>query len=79
MKLKQAVAIRIKELLKSRKLTQYELSQLSGLAESTISSALSSNTKTLTLSTLFDICASLNIELEEFFADDRLKINALED
>lgn len=79
MTLKEAVALRLSEILDSRGLSQYDLSQLSGVAESTISTLKRGKTKSLNLSTLYDLCASLNIELEEFFADSKLKIKNIDD
>ncbi len=79
MNLKQAVANRIIKILKDKDMTQYELSQISGVPESTISTILKSSTKSLRLNTLFDLLGSLNIELSDFFNDKSFKIKNLED
>jgi len=79
MKLKDAIAKRIKELLNYKNLNQYQLYKLSGVPQSTISTILKSETKTIQLSTLYDICCGLNIELNKFFSADYLKMEYLDD
>ena len=79
MLLKDAVAKRIKELLKDKGITQYELYKRSGVPQSTISTILNAEIKTVKMSTMFDICAGLGIELSQFFDCDYMKINNLED
>lgn len=70
MKLTKAVAGRLKTLLEKRKLTQYALSKISGVPQSTISTILSADVQTIKLSTLNDICLGLGVTLSEFFKDD---------
>ena len=77
MKLKNAVIKRIKELLNGK--TQYELFKITGIPQSTISTLLKGETKTLQLSTLYAICSGLNIDFCDFFAPDYLKNKELED
>ncbi len=79
MKLIDAISKRIKELLKQNNLTQYELFKRSGVPQSTISTILKGNIKTIKLSTIYDICSGLGIEISEFFNTDYLKLNNLED
>lgn len=79
MKLKQAVSSKILKILDERDMTKYDLSKISGVPQSTISTVLNSNTKSLNLSTLYDLCASLNIELSDFFNEDVFKIKNLDD
>ena len=79
MKLIAAVGIKLKKILKENEITQYRLSQLSGVPESTISTIIRGKNKTIELSTLYDICSGLNMELSTFFEDDILKIVNLED
>ena len=79
MKLTKAISIRIKELLKTKNLTQYKLSQLSGVPQSTISVILKGELQTIKLSTIYAICIGFEIELSEFFDYDKLKIENIED
>ncbi len=79
MLLKEAVAKRIRELIKENNLNQYKLSKLSGVAESTISTILNADTKTIKLSTIYELCAGLGIELHEFFNCNYLNLENLDD
>lgn len=79
MKLKDAIAKRIKEIIKTKGITQYQLFKKSGVPQSTISTILNSETKTTKISTIFEICDGLNIELSEFFDCDYMKTNNLDD
>lgn len=67
MRLVDAVFMRIKELMKERGLTMYRLAILSGVPRSTIATMQLS--KTVTLATIYDVCAGLQITLKEFFDD----------
>jgi transcriptional regulator with XRE-family HTH domain len=78
MKLKDAVAKRLKELLEEKKITQYALSKISKVPQSTISTILNGNIKTVKLSTVFELCVGLNIEISEFFSKDYLKAKNIE-
>lgn len=78
MKLKDAVAKRLKELLEEKKITQYALSKISKVPQSTISTILNGNIKTVKLSTVFELCVGLNIEISEFFNKDYLKAKNIE-
>lgn len=79
MKLKDAIAKRIKEIIKEKGITQYQLFKQSGVPQSTISTILNSETKSVKISTIFEICDGLNIELSEFFDCDYMKTNNLDD
>lgn len=79
MKLKDAIAKRIKEILKANNISQYELYKKSGVPQSTISTILNSEIKTVKLSTIYEICSGLRIELAYFFDSDYLKMENLDD
>lgn len=79
MNLVKAVGKRIKEILKSRGITQYELFKISGLPQSTISTILKGEITTIKLSSIYEICSGLNIEFSEFFDRDYLKLENIED
>ena len=79
MKLKNAIIKRIKEIKNKDKLTQYEIFKRTGVPQSTISTLLKGETKTIQISTLYSICSGLNINLCDFFNADYLKNENLED
>ena len=77
MKLAEAVAKRVEELLSERKMTQYELSKRGGIPRSTLCVLTRAKYSTVKLDTVYQIAATLGISLEEFF-NSRL-FNDLED
>lgn len=79
MKLNKAVAIRIKEILRERKITQYELYKLTGVPQSTISTILKCECNSVRLSTIYDICSGLGIELKAFFDSLNFSLENLTD
>ncbi|MBQ7880787.1 MAG: helix-turn-helix transcriptional regulator [Clostridia bacterium] len=79
MALTDAIIKRIKELMKQKNnMTQYQLCKASGLSQSTLSTILTKQVKTIHFITLFDICFGLNIELTDFFNCDYLKFENVE-
>lgn len=78
MNLKNAVAKRLKELLDEKQMTQYALSKKSGVPQSTISTILNGDIKTVKLSTMHELCEGLEVELADFFGKEYLKIKNLE-
>ena len=79
MKLTTAVSKRIKDLCKERNITQYELFKRTGVPQSTISTIIKGNISTVKLSTIYDICSGLNIEISEFFDSEIFKLSKLDD
>ncbi|MEG1752070.1 MAG: helix-turn-helix transcriptional regulator [Clostridia bacterium] len=79
MKLKNAIAKRIKEIINNEGISQYELFKRTGVPQSTISTILNTEIKTVKMSTLYELCSGLEIELSDFFNCDYLKIENLED
>ncbi len=72
MKLIEAVGKRIEVLLNEKGITQYELAKQAGMPRSTVWKIINTDTtvvKTVKLDTLYGICATLGISLEEFFSD----------
>ena len=67
MKLTEAVGKRVEELITERKMTQYELGKKGGIPRSTICVTIEGRYKTVKLDTIYQICATLGISLEEFF------------
>ena len=79
MTLVKGVSKRLKEILRSRNMTQYALFKASGVPQSTISTILKGEINTIKLSTIYDICSGLNIEFTEFFDCKYLKLDNIED
>lgn len=69
MKLCDAISQRVKNLLKERHLKQYFLFKKGGIPRSTVSALVNSNIKNVSTDLIYQICATLGISLEEFFAD----------
>ena len=70
MKLNEAVAHRIKELLKERGLTQYQLYLKTGVPQSTLSTIMKCSYPSMKLRIIYEICDGLEITLEDFFSSD---------
>lgn len=69
MELKQAVSVRIVNLLKEKSMTQYQLSKTGGIPRSTVNVAILANRKSIKLDTLYEIVSTLGLTLKEFFDD----------
>ena len=70
MNISQAVATRIRELLKQNKMTQYKLEQISGLSHDTIKSIMKGKAKGVNLRTLILISYGFGISVVEFLNCD---------
>ena len=68
MKVSQAVATRIREILDEKNITQYRLEKNSGLSKGTITSLMYSRYKGVNLTTLIVIIRTLGMSVEEFFS-----------
>lgn len=60
---------RIKQIMKSKNISEYRLAKLSGLSQSTISNIFNRNTAP-TIPTIEAICNGLGISMSQFFAED---------
>ena len=67
MTLNQAFAIRVRELLKEKSLTQYKLEQETGLYHSTMTSILGNKTKASNFKSMALIIKALDISISDFF------------
>ena len=72
MKLNEAVASRIKELLKINGITQYQLHLKTGVPQSTLSTIMKCSYPSIKLRIIYEICDGLEISPEDFFASDIL-------
>lgn len=77
MNISQAVANRIRELLKINKMTQYKLEQVSGLSHDTIKSIMKGKAKGVNLRTLVLIAYGFGISVVEFLNTENFKYENL--
>ena len=67
MKLNKAFALRVRELLKEKKVTQYKLAQVTGLYHSTMTDILNCKYETPNSMNMALIIRALDISFSEFF------------
>ncbi len=67
MTLTEALSIRVNELLNEKKISQYRLSVLSGVSQSSIGDVRHQRNKTVNIHILYEIAQGFNIELPDFF------------
>lgn len=67
MTLNEAFAIRVKELMKEKKITQYKMCQQTGLYPSTMNYILHAKTKASNFKSMALIIRELGMSLSEFF------------
>lgn len=70
MKVKQAVAIRFKQICKERLMAPNELANISGVTPSTVYSMFEESRKDVGITTIKKLCDGLDITLGEFFTVD---------
>lgn len=78
MTLNEAFAIRTKELLKEKKLTQYKLCQQTGLYPSTMNYILHAKTKASNFKSMALIIRELGISISDFFNSSIFDFDNLE-
>lgn len=69
MRLTEAIGKRIENLLKERNITQYELCKRGGIPRSTVSVIIAGKPQTVKMDTVYQIAATLEMSLEQFFSD----------
>lgn len=67
MRLKEALAARVKELCVEKHLTTHGLSLKTGVASSTMDDIIKARNESVQLKFIFQICDGLQISLEDFF------------
>ena len=78
MLLNQAVSLRLAELLRQHKMTQYQLYIRSGVPKSTISNIMNCAYDSVKLRVLHELCQGMEITLTEFFQSPLFSENNLE-
>ena len=79
MLLEDAVALRIEQLCIERKMTKYELSERSGVPQTTLTSIKKKRSTSVKMKTLYAICEGFDISLAEFFSSPLFDRNTLHD
>ena len=74
----EAVAIRLKEIMEEKGVTQYRVYKLSGVAQSTISEILHKHSKSINIVAIYEMMDGLGLELSYFFDSPLFKRDNLE-
>ena len=78
MKLNKAFALRVREILKIKNMTQYKLAQETGLYHSTMTDILNCKYQTPNFKNITLIIRALNMSMSEFFDSELFNFDALE-
>lgn len=78
MKLNKAFALRVRQLLKEKKMTQYKLAQETGLYHSTMTHILNCKYQTPNFRNMALIIKALGVSMAEFFDDEIFDFESLE-
>lgn len=73
MKLNEAIAKRLSAILEKENLTPYALAQRGGIDKQVVYAVVDCEYKKVSTDTVYQIAATLNMSLEEFFADPVFK------
>lgn len=79
MKLKDALAARVKELCEANNLSVHSMSLKCGVANSTLTDITKANNNSCQVKYIYGICSGLNMSLEEFFNSPYFDKNTLVD
>ena len=79
MKLKDAIAKRVKDLCNENHLTVHGLSLKTGVANSTLVDIIKANNESVQIKFIYGICAGLNMSLAEFFSCPYFDTNCVTD
>ncbi len=78
MKLNKAFALRVREILKDKKMTQYKLAQKTGLYHSTMTDILNCKYQTPNFRNMALIIKALDMSMAEFFNSELFDFTKLE-
>ena len=78
MNLNKAFALRVREILKSKKMTQYKLAQATGLYHSTMTDILNCKYQTTNFKNIVLIIKALGMSMTEFFDSELFDFSQLE-
>lgn len=78
MKLNKAFSLRVRELLKEKKMTQYKLAQETGLYHSTLTDILNCKYQTPNFMNIALIIKALGMTMKEFYDSELFNFDTLE-
>ncbi len=78
MKLNKAFSLRVREILKEKKITQYKLAQQTGLYHSTLTDILNCKYQTPNFKNMALIIRELGMSMQEFFDSDVFNFEILD-
>ncbi len=78
MKLNQAISARLSELLKEKRMTQYQLFLKSGVPKSTIGNVINCSYDSVKLRIIHEMCQGMEISIPEFFDSPLFSENNLD-
>lgn len=78
MKLNKAFALRVKEVLKAKNMTQYKLAQETGIYQSTMTDILTCKYQSTNFKNMALIIKALDMSMAEFFDSDYYNFENLE-
>jgi len=78
MKLNKAFALRVREILKIKNMTQYKLAQETGLYHSTMTDILNCKYQTPNFKNIMLIIKALDMSMSEFFDSELFNFDTLE-
>ena len=78
MKLNKAFSLRVREILKEKKMTQYKLGQQTGLYHSTLTDILNCKYQTPNFKNMVLIIRELGVSMQEFFDSQLFDFNNLD-
>lgn len=78
MKLNKAFSLRVRQVLKDKKMTQYKLAQETGLYHSTMTDILNCKYQTPNFKNMALIIRALGMSMNEFFDDELFNFEKLE-
>lgn len=73
MKLNEAIAKRLSSILQEKDLTPYAVAQQGGISKQIVYAVVNCEYKKVSVDTIFQIAATLNMSLQEFFDDNLFK------
>lgn len=79
MKLKEAIATRVKELCNENTLTTHGLSLKTGVANSTLADMVNARNESIQIKHIYSICSGLDMNLKDFFDRPYFDKNTLTD